>query len=314
MKFLNKYFAAGKPVSNEPRNANLISIFIAFFFIAIGSIEFVAEIISMFFMLTYGAICLISLLEHFAADPSYRPTFRSRWYISFIGTILSFWLMFKMNAPYAIICLIIMGIIYYTISVNKKEAKGFGKLFRGVVFQLSRQLQIIAQRADKAQSNEEHRAGTASTIAAWLPVATVIVALSFVLWLGILPIARSARELDLARRAGSQLLPVPIKSQVANHHFERAAQLDPLDPMPHVEHATWLVIASGVPGLRDEAIGMAADALEAAIQRDPHSIQLRRMKTQLHQRAAQQLGREADYLAAIRSADPQRPPEKNLAA
>ncbi len=148
-KFLNRYFARGKPVSNEPRNASLISIIIAFFFIAIGSIEFVAQIISMFFMLTYGAICLISLLEHFAADPSYRPTFRSRWYISLIGTILSFWLMFKMNGPYAIISLIIMGMIYYTISVSKKETKGFGKLFRGVVFQLSRQLQILAQRADK---------------------------------------------------------------------------------------------------------------------------------------------------------------------
>ena len=40
------------------------------------------RIISMFFMVTYGAICLISVLEHFAADPSYRPTFKSRWYIS----------------------------------------------------------------------------------------------------------------------------------------------------------------------------------------------------------------------------------------
>ena len=150
-KFLNRYFAKGRPVSNEPRNASLISIIIAFFFISIGSIEFVAQIISMFFMVTYGAICLVSLLEHFAADPSYRPKFRSRWYISFIGTVLSFWLMFKMNAPYAMISLIIMGLIYYAITVNLEEQKGFGKLFRGVIFQLSRQLQVLAQRADKEE-------------------------------------------------------------------------------------------------------------------------------------------------------------------
>ncbi len=111
-KFLSRYFAKVLPVSNEPRNASLISIIIAFFFIAVGSIEFVAQIISMFFMVTYGAICLISLLEHFAADPSYRPIFRSRWYISLVGAVLSFWLMFKMNAPYAMISLIIMGLIY----------------------------------------------------------------------------------------------------------------------------------------------------------------------------------------------------------
>ncbi len=148
-QFLNRYFAKGQSVSNEPRNASLISIIIAFFFISIGTIEFVAQIISMFFMVTYGAICLVSLLEHFAADPSYRPTFRSRWYISFIGTILSLWIMFRMNAPYAMVSLIIMGLIYYYITINVKERKGFGKLFRGVIFQLSRQLQILAQRADK---------------------------------------------------------------------------------------------------------------------------------------------------------------------
>ncbi len=148
-QFLNRYFAKGRAVSNDPWNASLISIIIAFFFISIGTIEFVAQIISMFFMVTYGAICLVSLLEHFAADPSYRPTFRSRWYISLIGTILSLWLMFKMNAPYAVVSLIILGLIYYTITKNTKEKKGFGKLFKGVIFQLSRQLQILVQRADK---------------------------------------------------------------------------------------------------------------------------------------------------------------------
>lgn len=152
-KFLSRYFAKVLPVSNEPRNASLISIIIAFFFIAVGSIEFVAQIISMFFMVTYGAICLISLLEHFAADPSYRPIFRSRWYISLVGAVLSFWLMFKMNAPYAMISLIIMGLIYYSITIDSKEKKGFGKLIRGVVFQLSRQLQILVQRADKEDIN-----------------------------------------------------------------------------------------------------------------------------------------------------------------
>ena len=38
-----RFFAKGQPVSNEPRNASLISIIIAFLFIAIGSIEFVVD-------------------------------------------------------------------------------------------------------------------------------------------------------------------------------------------------------------------------------------------------------------------------------
>jgi amino acid transporter len=146
---LNGWLSRGKEKDNEPTNAALISIIIGFIFVAVGDINFVAQIISMFFMVTYGVICLISLLEHFAADPSYRPTFKSRWYVSLVGTITSFWLMFKMNAPYAFLSLLVMIGIYAMVSSYNRQEKGLVNLFRGVVFQASRQLQILAQRADR---------------------------------------------------------------------------------------------------------------------------------------------------------------------
>ena len=154
---LNKWLSRGKEKDNEPTNAGLVSIIIAFVFVAVGDIDFVARIIAMFFMVTYGAICLISLLEHFAADPSYRPTFKSRWYLSLLGAVTSFWLMFKMNAPYALLSLIFMGGIYVMVSSYKRKEKGLVNLFRGVVFQLSRQLQILAQRADREDLDEHWR-------------------------------------------------------------------------------------------------------------------------------------------------------------
>ena len=154
---LNRWLARGKEKDNEPTNAGLVSIIIAFVFVAFGDIDFVAKIIAMFFMVTYGAICLISLLEHFAADPSYRPTFRSRWYVSLVGAVTSFWLMFKMNAPYALLSLILMGGIYVMVSSYNRREKGLVNLFRGVVFQLSRQLQILAQRADREDLDEHWR-------------------------------------------------------------------------------------------------------------------------------------------------------------
>jgi amino acid transporter len=146
-KSINQWFAKGKKKDNEPVNGSIITIIIAFFFVIIGDVNFVAQIISMFFMVTYGAICLISFLEHFAADPAYRPTFRSNWYVSLLGALFSFWLMFKMNAPYAAFSVLIMGIIYYAIMANNEENQGLNKLFRGVIFQLSRRLQIMLQRA-----------------------------------------------------------------------------------------------------------------------------------------------------------------------
>lgn len=156
-KGLNRFFARLLPSNAEPRNASILSVIIAFVFIAIDEIEKVAEVISMFFMVTYGAICLVSLLEHFAADPSYRPKFRSHWFISLIGTIFSFWLMFKMKAGFASLALLVMGIIYYIITAQSNETKGFVKLFKGVIFQLSRQLQILAQRANRGGDDNNWR-------------------------------------------------------------------------------------------------------------------------------------------------------------
>jgi len=154
---LNKWFSKGKEKDNEPVNATVLTIIIAFFFIAIGDVDAVAQIISMFFMVTYGAICLISFLEHFAADPSYRPTFKSKWYFSIMGAALSFWLMFKMHTPYAAASIVIMAMIYMIITKYSSDKRGLEKLFRGVVFQLSRQLQVFAQRADKEDLDKHWR-------------------------------------------------------------------------------------------------------------------------------------------------------------
>ncbi|QZE14823.1 amino acid permease [Halosquirtibacter laminarini] len=156
-KKVNDWVSRCRPSDNEPINASYLTISIAMFFVLIGDVNFVAEIISMFFMITYGTICLISFLEHFAADPAYRPTFRSHWLISLVGTVASFWVMFQMNLPYASLSLLFMGIIYYIITHNKNEKKGFNKLFRGVIFQISRELQVFAQRADRGSREEGWR-------------------------------------------------------------------------------------------------------------------------------------------------------------
>ena len=75
---INSSLAEGTGKENEPRFALYISSLIAIVFILIGDLNFVATIITMFFLITYGSVCLISFLEHFAGNPSYRPTFRTK--------------------------------------------------------------------------------------------------------------------------------------------------------------------------------------------------------------------------------------------
>ncbi len=150
---VNRVLAKGKPETNEPYNATIVTSIIAIVFVALGDVNVVAQIISMFFMITYGSICLISFLQHFAADPSYRPSFRSKWYISLIGALLCIYLMFSMNAKYAFIAVTLMTITYLIISNTKKDSEGLVKIFQGVVFQLSRKIQVFIQNAERSEEN-----------------------------------------------------------------------------------------------------------------------------------------------------------------
>lgn len=153
---LDYWLAKGKKKNNEPLNGTLVTCVIAFFFIYIGDINFVARIISMFFMVTYGAICLISFLEHFSGDPSYRPVFKSRWYISLLGAVLSIWLMFKMDTLFAVLSIIIMMTFYYFISKKSSDKREFVNLFKNVLEQLARQLQIFLQRKNDSSVSNVH--------------------------------------------------------------------------------------------------------------------------------------------------------------
>lgn len=144
-KRLNRWLAATTPEDNEPRHASFITAIIAFIFVALGDVNAVASIISMFFMVTYGSLCLISFLNHFGSSPSYRPTFRSRWYISLTGFLVSVWVMFKINTPYALLAIIIMTLIYLFISHYHRDRSGLAALFTNAVFQLNRNLQIMLQ-------------------------------------------------------------------------------------------------------------------------------------------------------------------------
>ncbi|MCB0657571.1 MAG: amino acid permease [Saprospiraceae bacterium] len=147
--FLNDLLSKGKGASDEPFNASLITFMLAAAFILMGQLDGVAQVISMFFMVTYGSLCLISFLNHFAADPSYRPSFRSRWYISLFGAIVCFGLMFFMNASYALLAILLLFLLYFIIAYFNKDKKSIALIFQGAIFQFSRQMQVFLQKADK---------------------------------------------------------------------------------------------------------------------------------------------------------------------
>jgi amino acid transporter len=150
---LNLLFSKGRSETNEPYNATVITCLIAFVFVALGDVNAVAQIITMFFLITYGSLSLISFLNHFGADPSYRPTFKSRWYFSLIGAVMSIWLMFKINTTYALVAAGLMVFIYLYTSNYHKSRKGLEVIFQGTIFQIARNLHVYLQKSKKITSS-----------------------------------------------------------------------------------------------------------------------------------------------------------------
>lgn len=150
------FLAIGSGAANEPRNATLVTGVIATVFVVVGNVDFVARIISMFFMVTYGSLCAISFLEHFAARPSYRPTFRSRWYLSLLGALACGLLMFQMDPMYAALALLAMGAIYRGMRSTGK-GDDLAAIFRAAMTQATRHMQLRLQSAAAPTSTEQWR-------------------------------------------------------------------------------------------------------------------------------------------------------------
>lgn len=154
---LNVFLSRGRGKTREPRNASVIAFAIALIFVILGNVNTVAEIISMFFLITYGTLCLSSFLNHFGSPPSYRPRFRSKWFLSLAGFLLSVWVMFMVNPLYTIISYVVIILIYLFVEHYNKDRKGLVNIFKGALFQLNRQLQVYMQKHQSSMDNEEWR-------------------------------------------------------------------------------------------------------------------------------------------------------------
>ena len=154
---LNKWLSAGRAKDGEPVNASLVTCVIALVFIGLGDVDIVAQIISMFFMVTYGSLCLISFLHHFGSSPSYRPSFRSKWYVSLLGFLTAVWVMLKISATYSLVAFIIMTILYIYLDTIHRDRKGISSIFTNAIFQVNRSLQLYLQRKQTGESEKEWR-------------------------------------------------------------------------------------------------------------------------------------------------------------
>ena len=152
---LNRLLVQGSGTAGEPVIATWVSSAIAF--VVVGDVDSIAQILSMFFMLTYGALCTVSFLEYFAGNPSYRPTFHSRWYLSLLGAVMCGVMMIQTNAFYAFVAASLMVAIYFGLRRTRRGEHDLTAIFQGTMFQLTRRLQITLQKNHASSSDDGWR-------------------------------------------------------------------------------------------------------------------------------------------------------------
>ncbi|MDJ0961949.1 MAG: amino acid permease [Acidimicrobiia bacterium] len=107
------FFAKGHGPTKNPRRGVLLSLGIALATIAIGSLNAIAAVVSMFFLISYGLLNYATYYEARAASPSFRPRFRffdRR--LSLAGTIACFGAMLAINALTGGIAIAILLLIH----------------------------------------------------------------------------------------------------------------------------------------------------------------------------------------------------------
>jgi amino acid transporter len=108
-------FAYGVGPDLNPRRGTLLSGAIGIAVVALGNLDAIAQVVSMFFLVSYGLVNYATYFEATAASPSFRPTFR--WYhryLSLAGLLACFAVALAIDVWSALVAIgILFGIFQY---------------------------------------------------------------------------------------------------------------------------------------------------------------------------------------------------------
>ncbi|MDX1691492.1 MAG: amino acid permease [Acidimicrobiia bacterium] len=107
------YFAKGHGPSDNPRRGTVLTLGIAFGTIALGDLDAIAPVVSMFFLISYGLLNYATYYEARASSPAFRPRFRFfNRRTALAGALLCLGAMLAINLPAGIGAVLVLGAIY----------------------------------------------------------------------------------------------------------------------------------------------------------------------------------------------------------
>jgi amino acid transporter len=140
------FFAKGTGKHNEPVRALILSGIITFAVLIWGGINgadksggfdplnLIAEIVTMFFLYTYGMVNMAAFVESYGNNPSFRPKFRFyHWSVALFGAASCIIVSFLINPGASFVALLIIMVIF-VLTARKEMKIKFGDARRGFLY------------------------------------------------------------------------------------------------------------------------------------------------------------------------------------
>jgi hypothetical protein len=139
-----------KSKKNEPRNAFLFTSVIILVALIFGSLNALATLITLFFLITYGMLNLVVFLQQSMKIISFRPTFKIPQFVSLFGAVGCIFIMFLINPVFSVIAIIIIISLYVWLT-KKGLSADWGDIRGGMFLVLAEKASRVAAKFPRHQ-------------------------------------------------------------------------------------------------------------------------------------------------------------------
>jgi hypothetical protein len=135
--------------TGQPRNAMMVTGVLVFSSMLLRDLNAVAPLVTMFFLITYAMLNIVVIIEQNLDLISFRPLFKVRNWVPWVGLVTSAFAMFIINPTISIIAVIVV-VLVYGILLQQKLTTPFEDVRSGL-------LTVLAEWAAKTTSQFAHR-------------------------------------------------------------------------------------------------------------------------------------------------------------
>lgn len=121
----------GSGPQDEPRRGTVVTLGVALVAVALGDLDVIAPVLTMFFLTTYGVLNVAAGVERFLGSPSFRPQFRVHWAFSALGAVGCVAVMMLINPLATAVAALVVGGIFFWLE-RRELTTAWGDVRRGL--------------------------------------------------------------------------------------------------------------------------------------------------------------------------------------